>query len=230
MLRFDTMVQVPAVEMAGSILTEVPIRRQDLNKWAAPPTWAHQHQEVQVEPVSATSSDYQRVQNLLVQEPFSAGEVRIVKLERIQNKTLLKRYQTERDIATERRGAGGLNEQYVFHGTRGHAPLKIAESPEGFLVEASRGVANPSSPCLYGIGCYFAHSARYSHHYAHKVAADGQPWQQGQPEFYQLLVVQMICGKSKVYSGGHVALDMDRMKLTDVFDSVQGGEWCVCVD
>ena len=72
----------------------------------------------------------------------------------------------------------------------------------------SRGVANTGNPCLYGTGCYFAHSARYSHHYAHKVSlaatgsgsgsGSGVPWQRGQPCLHQLLVVQVICGKSKV--------------------------------
>jgi hypothetical protein len=134
MLRFDKMVQVPAVEAVGSSLHEVPIRRQDINK-QLPPTWTHQKEEVQVELVSTSSSDYQRVQTSLCErKPFSTGHVKIVKVERIQNKTLLLRYQTERGIATERRGADNLNEKYLFHGTRIHAPLKIAESPEGFLV------------------------------------------------------------------------------------------------
>lgn len=70
----------------------------------------------------------------------------------------------------------------------------------------------------------FAFEARYCHHYAHKVAADGKSaWQPGQPCLYQLLVVQVICGKSKVYTGHDVAQDMDRMRLANDFDSVRAG-------
>jgi hypothetical protein len=100
-------------------------------------------------------------------------------------------------------------------------------------VEASRGNADPNSTCFYGNGCYFAHSARYSHHYAHRIAVDGRSqWQPGQPCLFQLLLVQVICGKAKVYTGMEMERDLDRMRLTDEFDSVEAGRcrcrcWCL---
>lgn len=63
-LRFEEMTQVQAVEMGGSNLASVPIRRQDMNN-ELPPTWAHQHLPVQVEAVPAASSDFHRVQKIL---------------------------------------------------------------------------------------------------------------------------------------------------------------------
>ena len=107
-----------------------------------------------------------------------------------------------------------MSEQYAFFGSRATPPLQIATSEEGFLTEASRGVANNANPCLYGSGCYFAHSARYSHKYAHRLATTA-----GEPDLHQLLVVQVICGKSKVFTGTETDPSMNRMKLTDEFDS-----------
>ena len=49
-----------------------------------------------------------------------------------------------------------------------------------------------------GRGCYFAHRACYSHHYAHRIVG-GQ---------LQLLVVRVLCGKSKVYSGTTIDRDL----------------------
>ena len=66
----------------------------------------------------------------------------VVKVERIQNSILLQRYRTERSIATGRRGAAELNEQYLFFGSKRTAPLDIARDEEGFVVEARCEVMN----------------------------------------------------------------------------------------
>ena len=67
------------------------------------------------------------------------------------------------------RGATNLNERYLFHGTSATAPLSIATSADGFVVQAGRGDA------FYGQGSYLAEKARYSHHYAHQLqSADKQ--------------------------------------------------------
>jgi hypothetical protein len=135
---------------------------------------------------------------------------RLVSVQRIQNRTLLKRYQTEKEIITTKRSPDSLNEQYLFFGSRGTAPLVIAESSEGFMVEHGREDA------FYGQGNYFALNARYSHYYAHRVGA-------GSEQHRQLLMASVLCGTSKEYAGGAIDRDMKRTALPSEYDSVQGG-------
>ena len=143
------MVQVPVSEMSfssssssssSSLPSPVRIRRQDLTKSPLmPPSWDHQREPVQVVEVGRGTADFALVARTLTDPArgeFVAGEVEVVKVERIQNRALLHRYHTEREIAMGRRGAGALNEQYLFFGSKGFAPLDIARSEEGFLVEA----------------------------------------------------------------------------------------------
>jgi hypothetical protein len=91
----------------------------------------------------------------------------------IQNQTLLKRYQTEKEIITTKRGPDSLNEQHLFFGSRGTAPLVTAISSEGFMVE------NEREDAFYGQGNYFALNARYSHHDAHRLGAASEQHRQG---------------------------------------------------
>lgn len=119
------------------------------------------------------------------------GTHRIVKVQRIQNRALLRRYMAEHKNLTSQLGAAGVNEKYLLHGTGKNEPLRIATNPEGFMVEVG------SDKNFYGKGCYFARRACYSHHYAHRMVSGDQR---------QLLVVRVLCGKSKVYQGA----DIDR--------------------
>ena len=143
---------------------------------------------------------------------FTEATRTLVRVQRIQNRPLLKRYRAEKDIITSSRGAANQNERYMCFGSRATAPLEIATSPEGFMVEASR------SDAFYGQGNYLADKARYSHHYAHKLpSADGQAMHR------QLLLVNVLCGVSKEYTGSAIDRGMGRTVLPSQFDSVRGG-------
>ena len=133
-----------------------------------PPSWDHMpaDKDWTVENVERGTADWVRAENaMFAHDGFSSATRELLKVERIQNRTLLKRYRAEREIITSRRGATNLNERYLFHGTSATAPLAIATSADGFVVEAGRGDA------FYGKGSYLAEKARYSHHAATPDAA-----------------------------------------------------------
>ena len=60
---------------------------------------------------------------------------RIVRIRRIQNLYQRRAYEAQRESLLRERGVDGLNEQYMFHGTRSHDPLLLANHKEGFMTE-----------------------------------------------------------------------------------------------
>lgn len=85
--------------------------------------------------------------------------MKIVKLERIQNKWLWERYARHRE-RIRLKNNGQCNEMDLFHGTRGTMPSQIFNGEEGFDMRfCVKG--------LWGIGTYFAEKASYSDSYAH---------------------------------------------------------------
>jgi replication factor A1 len=147
-----------------------------VRRWNAkenlPPNWDHHPagKETHTVEVERGTADWYRVDEAMYGRggSWTKSTHRLVSVQRIQNQTLLKRYQTEKEIITTKRGADLVNEQYLFFGSRGTAPLVIAESSEGFMVEHGREDA------FYGQGNYFALNARYSHHYAHRLGAGSE--------------------------------------------------------
>ena len=167
-----------------------------------------------VENVERGTADWVRAeQTMFAQDGFSGTTRELLKVERIQNRTLLKRYRAEREIITSRRGATNLNERYLFHGTSATAPLSIATSADGFVVQAGRGDA------FYGQGSYLAEKARYSHHYAHQLLSADK-----KQRHRQLLLVSVVCGVSKEYANSAIDRGMGPIALSQQgFDSVLGG-------
>tara|TARA_Y100000748_G_scaffold234440_1_gene198390 strand:- start:157 stop:1824 length:1668 start_codon:yes stop_codon:yes gene_type:complete len=168
--------------------------------------------DILVTQVQKGTDDWEKVRRMLFADDFSESTRTLVSVQRIQNRPLLKRYRAEKDIITSSRGEANLNERCMFFGSRTISPLEIATSPEGFMVEAGR------SNTFYGQGTYFADKARYSHHYAHKT-----PSTDGTTIHRQLLLVNVLCGVSKEYSGSTTDSKMGRTVLPRQFDSVRGG-------
>jgi hypothetical protein len=146
-----------------------------VRRWNAkdnfPPSWDHQpeDQETHVADVRKGTADWKRVEETVYKRGggWTANRHKLVSVQRIQNRSLLKRYQAEKQIITSKRGAGLVNEQYLFFGSGRTEPQTIATSSDGFMVEHGRDDA------FYGKGCYFALQARYSHHYAHTLHSPG---------------------------------------------------------
>ena len=113
-----------------------------------PPSWDHMpaDKDWTVENVERGTADWVRAERtMFAQDGFSGTTRELLKVERIQNRTLLKRYRAEREIITSRRGATNLNERYPFHGTPATHCCR-SRRVDGFVVEAGR------SDAFYGKG------------------------------------------------------------------------------
>jgi len=64
-----------------------------------------------------------------------------VSVHRIQNKFLMRKFLAECQNLIAQRGADGLGERTLFHGTRSHVPHEIIQGREGFMTDcASEGL------------------------------------------------------------------------------------------
>ena len=109
-----------------------------------PPSWDHmaEGENIKVAEVKRGTNDWLCAeQTMFGHDGFSRSTHELLKVERIQNRALLKRYRAEREIITDSRGATNLNERYLFHGMLAKAPLAIATNPDGFVVEAGQSGA-----------------------------------------------------------------------------------------
>ncbi|XP_062522688.1 protein mono-ADP-ribosyltransferase PARP14-like isoform X2 [Corticium candelabrum] len=136
-------------------LQEKIIQLQQSSKqpeWEPPPEW-----ELPVDPnqpilkfVNPAAGEYKRVLNRMRE---SMPEVQIVKLERIQNVWLWRKYCQHMERMREK-NEGSVKEKELFHGTSSTNPEKIYLSEEGFDMRFCAG--------RWGWGCYFAENASYS--------------------------------------------------------------------
>jgi hypothetical protein len=86
-------------------------------------------------------------------------QMKLIKLERIQNPWLWKQYALHKTRMLEK-GSQSVSEMDLFHETRDINPQYIYNSEEGFDIQFS-------SVGAWGRGCYFAVNASYSAHYSH---------------------------------------------------------------
>jgi hypothetical protein len=107
------------------------------------------------------------------------------------------------------------------HGSRTIHPLKIAQCRFGFGVDGG-------SSSFYSRGIYFAHNARYSHHYAYTSSdLEGNfPAEGG--AFHHLIVASVLRGRFKSQPDAWTEWEKKNknagiLALGDSFDSVQGG-------
>lgn len=102
------------------------------------------------------SDEYERVTNQFL---LTLPNAEILRVERIQNKMIMRRYfhrsQLMKDFGTK-----GLREELLFHGTSQIQPELIYKGDEGFDMRFS-------ADGMWGRGNYFAVNSAYSHNYAY---------------------------------------------------------------
>ena len=106
---------------------------------------------------------------------------RLVKLERVQNDELWKRFYHARTTMEESKKE--INEKYLFHGTGGQDPAVIINDEKGFDFRYAQ------EGSLWGTGVYFAVDASYSDRPRYVYTKPGGTLK-------QLLLAQVLTGKS----------------------------------
>ena len=146
-----------------------------------PSVWDSQVEKCEIKQVSEVSQEWNNIQDLMKK---TLPNVRIQKIERIQNKPLWEKYSIESKHMRERNGGDDVNELHLFHGSIKTDPRDIAMSPKGIDFRYS----SRDRKLMWGTGAYFAVNASYSHNYAHSVQCNN-----GQKEIILALV---LTGKS----------------------------------
>ena len=139
---------------ASSVLpVESPKQQKSFDK---PREWEGDLETFSLKDVPPDSAEFKKVL-LLMQNTIPS--VKILKLERIQNKWLWNKYSQHCDEIKEKNG-GVLMEKELFHGTSANDPQQVYNGEEGFDMRfCTKG--------MWGRGSYFAASAMYSHQYAY---------------------------------------------------------------
>ena len=139
------------------------------------PNWEPQEKDIALCPVAERSSEWIHIEQLMKK---SLKSVKIVTIERIQNRSLWKKYAFFREHLAKRTD---INEMELFHGTSSNPPSKIYESDKGFDFRFG------SEKSLWGQGSYFAVKASYSDRgYAYRLS-NGQK---------QLILAKVVTGES----------------------------------
>ncbi len=141
------------LEFEKKWLAQAPLASHSL---PTPSNWEPQSDKFALKEVARSSEEWKNVEQ---QFHKTLPGTRIVTIKRIQNKWLWDRYSFAKQRMSER-NAGRVNEQMLFHGTRGTAPEKIYKSEQGFDFRFS-------SNGMWGTGTYFAVNASYSYNYSY---------------------------------------------------------------
>ena len=139
-----------------------------------PPEWELDDSPVSLKEVSPTSIEFSKVLSLM---RLTLPNVRIIKLERIQNEWLWTRYSQNRKLI-KKKNQGTAQELDLFHGTGSNPPHCIYTGEEGFDMRFS-------AQGMWGTGNYFAVNANYSHDYAYRIGRS-----------YQMFLVKVLVGAS----------------------------------
>ncbi|CAL8385537.1 unnamed protein product [Boreogadus saida] len=107
-----------------------------------------------------SSEEYKETETLFRQ---TMTDFDIVKIERIQNKSLWDQFQLQREQMKTRNGGRSVAERKLFHGTDSKFIDAICSSNFDWRICGTHGTA-------YGNGCYFARDASYSHNYTGNAA------------------------------------------------------------
>ena len=142
-----------------------------------PPEWEgdDSSSSLSLKAVQPSSNEFGRVLSLMQR---TLPNVRIIKLERIQNEWLWTRYSQHRELI-KKKNQGIAQELDLFHGTRSNPPNCIYTGEEGFDMRFS-------AQGMWGTGNYFAVNASYSHAYAHSTAGGHR----------QVFLVKVVVGAS----------------------------------
>ncbi|XP_042651399.1 zinc finger CCCH-type antiviral protein 1 isoform X2 [Tyto alba] len=105
--------------------------------------------------VSSTTSEYNRIKHLFHQ---TMKNYKILKIQRIQNPSLWKVFQWQKEQMKRENGGKEVNEKLLFHGTKTSFVEAICVHNFDWRICGSNGTN-------YGKGSYFARDASYSHRY-----------------------------------------------------------------
>ena len=198
-------------------------------------SWDHQDDDVSIVDVEIASWDYAVVASAFFDRqrpdgrtPLISRETHtVVKMQRVQNRTLLSRFEAERRIMHRKRGkdAVELMCDYTWHGSGKMQPDNLAAG-SGLMTQFG------SEQGFYGQGNYSAHQASYSHHerYVYRSSdAEGDHRDAG-GQYFHLLLVRVLRGnplkttevwKPPDETGCRFGAVQD--KLGQQFDSVESG-------
>ena len=122
------------------------------------------------------SEEYTRVTNQFM---LTLPNASILRVERIQNKTIWRRYFCRRQLMRDfDQSHDHLQEKLLFYGTECNNPEVIYKGTEGFDMQCS-------SSGKWGRGNYFAKNSSYSHGFAFK-----------EDEVWKMLAVNVLTGNS----------------------------------
>lgn len=144
-----------------------------------PSEWDPQTDNIALCIVAEGGSEWTRIVELMRE---SMSNVKVKKIERIQNKALRQKYDFFKSRMEEATHGSGVNEKELFHGTRKTHPSQIYESDKGFDFRFGR------ESSMWGQGTYFAMKASYSdRNYAYIASDDSRV----------LLLAKVATGESK---------------------------------
>ncbi|XP_059672259.1 zinc finger CCCH-type antiviral protein 1 [Gavia stellata] len=106
--------------------------------------------------ISNTTSEYNKIKQLFRQTMRSYN---VLKIQRIQNPSLWKVFQWQKEQMKRENGGKEVNERFLFHGT-------MSSSVEAICVHNFDWRICGSNGTNYGKGSYFARDASYSHAYS----------------------------------------------------------------
>ncbi|XP_041369385.1 protein mono-ADP-ribosyltransferase PARP14-like [Gigantopelta aegis] len=154
-IDFNTMEEYPA----GNKTDSVKVVRKDLLKesdspFELPSNWTAmgQDEDLKVVTLQATDGDYQTVSQSFITAVHNPN-INIIKIERIQNKTLYQQYVAKKKQISKQRSQPP--ERKLWHGTSADAIVSL--NTHGF----NRSYCGKNATA-YGDGVYFAVDARYS--------------------------------------------------------------------
>jgi len=193
-------------------------------------SWDHQVDNVSIVDVETQSRDYKVVETAFFDRPRTDGkEPRILRrahtitrVRRVQNKSLLRRFEAERKDMEEKRGKKEveLTCRYAWHGSGKTCPDDIA-SGKGIMMQYGNNQG------FYQQGSYSAEEASYSHHERYVYRSNDVEGRQasGTGKYFHLLLVNVLRGNplktSDVWKGQGFGSVQE--KLGEEFDSVEGG-------
>ena len=126
-----------------------------LHEDSTPAHWEPQTKECELKPVNNGTKEWNDIE---LKVKATVSNAQILKIERIQNNLLWKRYSARQKEIIKHSGV--VNEKQLFHGTRGTDPREIYDSDAGFDMRFS-------AQGMWGQANYFAFNASYSNNYAY---------------------------------------------------------------
>jgi len=148
-------------------------RKSDKKEVKFPSTWEPQISNCELKLVQQSSSEWKSVIDTVDNKA-----IKVVKLERIQNQWLYKKYYHELENTMTKNNTKDGNEKLLFHGTHNTAPEQIYNGEEGFDMRFSLAG-------MWGNGIYFAQTSTYSARYGYQIPNRKQK---------QLFLSTVVCG------------------------------------